>query len=368
MLPLMLFSLLLRCQLALAATTFSPVDLSILLPLPQSKLDHAQMLSPLSGDVLLPLQVYQSLPRIVLDLTQKHVYDHALKVVGVRIDPCFREDNGPCQKQIRLVWQPFVFEENEWTTLDAAFHTFYNVRDWDGLLRELALLHTPSPALVPHPQLAKEGYQGPFWQKLSALLLKHCNPVTLSQATIMAVNPLGNVWFFSGVRVKESGQLPRIEIPRIEPGAPVQGFITSLDSRNAEQFRAAMNPAPTGDDEFLSLLRDSRNADKKLGEAGIIEATRQALRLENPRLTNPGNTDCVSCHAARVVPEWSGRNFPAWNWSTLFSREIFAGARGASPEQTGLGTNVLRLFGYFGTKPVIARRVKFETEESLRQL
>lgn len=363
----MLLSFLVLCLSPLAlAQPFSPADVSILLPLPERKEDHARMLAPLSGDVLLPLRVFQAMPRIVLDLSPRQVYEEALRVVAVRIDPCFREkDEAPCQRQIRLVWQPLVFEENEWTTLDAAFHTFHEVRDWDALRKDLAPLHVASDSVGVHPVLQKEGYAGPFWEKLSALLRKYCNPVTLRRATIMAVNPLGNVWFFTGVDVRGSGELfSKMKIPRLRDDEPVQGFITSLDSRNATEFRAAMNPAPEGVPGYLAMLRDSKGSPAKLGEEKIVEATRLALRMENPALTNPGNTDCVSCHTAHLIPEWSLRNFPSWNWKSLFSAELFSESLPIT--DSGFGPNVLRSFGYFGTKPVISRRVRYETMESLK--
>jgi hypothetical protein len=354
----MLFLLL--TQLAVAA--FQPNDISILLPLPKRG-EEVKLWGPESGDVLLPGAVFTKLPDIVLDLDKGTVYKTALKVVAIRVDPCFREENTHCRRMIRLVWQPLVFEENRFTSLDAAIHTFYELNEgqWLSFLRELPA-GAPGAKLSIHPQLAKEGYAGATWQKLQAIL-KYCNPVTLVRATAMTVNPLGNIWFFSGVEVKSGATAP-IRIPRVNDFT--QGFFANVSDLDSPEFRVAMDPAPQDQPAFLRVLRDSVSA-RRMADSDLQDATRESLRLENPELTHPGNVDCASCHSARLASSWAARSFPGWDWLNLFEREIFFDSgKAILPEPKTTPANVLRMYGYFEDEPVIARRVEFETIQSLK--
>jgi hypothetical protein len=321
------------------------------------------MWGPESGDILLPGAVFTKLPDIVLDLDRGTVYKKALKVVAVRIDPCFREENVECRRMIRFVWQPLVFEENRFTSLDAGIHTFYELNEaqWQNFLKELP---AGAPGSKPgiHPLLAKEGYQGATWQKLQ-VILKYCNPVTLVRATAMTVNPLGNIWFFTGLEVK-AGVTQAIKIPRINDFT--QGFFANVSDLDSPEFRVAMDPAPQDQASFLRVLRDSLSA-HQLPDAELQEATREGLRLENPKATHPSMVDCASCHSARLTTAWAARSFPDWDWLNLFEKELFVdNGKAVMPAPKTTPANVLRMFGYFNDEPVISRRVEFETIESLK--
>ena len=367
----MFLSILLLFAYPAPSLALGPNDISRLLPLPQNEREKELMLSPSSQGnrgPLLPLAVFQTLPQIVSDLDQETVYRIALRVVGIRFDPCFQEKVEPCRRQIRLVWQPVV-NEGGFTTLDASIHTFYEFApdEWAAILAELKQLPTEGGHGVQvSPQISRESLTGATWAKLSRLVLKHAGEERLLRATSMSVNPLGNVWFFAGVDIEGTNRKP-MKVARVEGTA--QAFATQLGTVGQTEFRAAMNPAPAVDQEFLTLLRDSRRARETLTAAQLVEATRSALVLENPRLTNPGNVDCVSCHVAHVVPTWSMRNLQL-DWEKAFANEMFrAGPEGSPPMSSG-DANVLRAFGYFRDKPVISRRVDNETNlilESFRK-
>lgn len=349
---------------AAVANAFQPNDISILLPLPKRG-EEVKMWGPESGDILLPGRVFTKLPDIVLDLDKGSLFKTSLKVVAVRIDSCFREENTHCRRMIRFVWQPLVFEENRFTTLDAAIHTFYELNEgqWLSLLKELPQ-GAPGTKLGVHPILAKEGYKGATWEKLQ-VVLKYCNPVTLTRATAMTVNPLGNIWFFTALEVNGAATKP-MAIPRVND--LTQGFFANVSDLDSPEFRVAMDPAPQDQPDFLRVLRDTVSA-RRMPEENLVAATREALRLENPELTHPGNVDCASCHSARLVSAWSARSFPQWDWLNLFEREIFSDSGKAfMPEPKTTPVNVLRMFGYFEDEPVIARRVEFETIQSLQKM
>lgn len=359
-----------------ARAQFDLNDISLLLPLPRNG-EESLMWSPRTQGgqgPLLPGSVFSVLPRITMDLDQQSLYEKYLKVVSIRLDPCFHEGAAPapCQRQIRLVWQPLVFEGGAWTTLDAAMHTFYVLNDseWQQLLAALAPANGRSPTaglpLQMHPILAREGFRGPFWQRLAPILLKSIGERRLVRATAMVVNPLGTVWFFTGVNVA-SGKTAAIPIPRI--GDATQGFFANSERDDVTEFRAAMSPAPEEEPLFKALLKNSRAARVNLSPAELQAAARSALQMENPRLHNPGTMDCASCHAAHTVSAWAAKNFPQWNWSQLFGPDFYRGLGNPANTTVGPGrVKVLRAFGYFDRDPIVAPRTVNETSEALRMI
>lgn len=352
-------------------------DLSLLMPLPM-KGEESQMWSPRTAGgqgVLLPTRVFSALPQITSDLDQQTLYASALKVVSIRLDPCFREGPTPmpCQRQIRLVWQPLVFEEGSWLTLDAALHTFYVLTDpeWRELTAALRPTGPVSPTaglpLQIHPILRREGYRGNFWRTVSPILLKFVGEARLSRATAMTVNPLGTVWFFTGLNVGQGGQLGPIAIARI--GEKTQGFATNVERDDSKEFRAAMSPSPAEEPTVKKLLNNSRTARANMTEAELQEALRAALRLQNPRFHNPGTADCVSCHVAPTISQWAMNNFPQWNWGQLFPNELYRGIGNATNTTVRPGrAKVLRAFGYFERDPIISNRTINETSEAVRMM
>jgi hypothetical protein len=352
-------------KLLLALTAFaalSPNDVSILLPLPLKE-ELSLLWSPAKAGErgeLLPRPVFNALPNIILDGNMNHLYNQFLKVVAIRVDPCFQEGDGPCQKNIRLVWQPLEEFRGGWTTQDAAIHTFYTLTDgeWRSFARELEAV-TPansSPKLQINPTLLAQGYEGGYWRALTGLILKYAGSQNLTKATAMTVNPTGVLWFFSGFDIAGGRAVP-ITIPRI--AEKTQGFAVSARLTGNGEFRTAMDPAPPEDPEFIRLLKDSKGAKAELSEREKIEAVRSALVLENPRLSNPGTKDCASCHAAALVPSWAMNNLPTLNWEEAFAKELFNGKK---PEAGHTNGKILRAFGYFNQEPVIARRVRYETQ------
>lgn len=356
----------------MASSSWELSDFSILMPLPAK--ESANQLWPASaegrGGALLPRKVYDQLPWLTTDHDRNWIYEN-LRVVGMRIDPCFREGSGPCQKQIRLVWQPLEKTDGEWAALDVAVHTFYSLgdADWVRVLSGLLELKAryPMEANLPlgvHPILKAQGMGGSYAKELSALLLSLCGTANLNRATAMTVGVEGSVWVFTGFDI-EGGVMKRISIPRTDNQA--QGFFVRLPA--GEEFEASLNPVPQGENAFLSLLADSVNAEKAMGEKTVAEAVRSSLRMLNPRFSNPGTVDCASCHAARAVPAWAEAHFPAWNWKTIFGELVFEGPGNLKDTTPGTRrTNVLRAFGYFGRDPVVSARTVFETSLTLEQM
>jgi hypothetical protein len=334
-------------------------DLSILLPLPKAG-EESKMLAP--GPALLPVGLYNALPNMLIKPDPETVYKSMLKVVAIRFDHCFREGGSPCQKQVRLVWQPIKFQGEKATTLDGAIHSFHSFDDasFAALVEDLKGLRLENgPAtLGVHPTLAREGY-GPHWEKLKALITKHCNEKNLVRATMMTSNPRGVIWTFSGLDIV-NGQLNRMEIPRI--GTFIQSFFAALQNPEGE-FRAGMDPMPAGEEAYLNLLKNSEEAKTMMTDRSLIAATKSALKAENPRLSNPGTIDCASCHSAHVIPVWTLKNF-TFDWDNTFAAELFGRL---NPDKQQEPANVLRAFGYFKDRPVISRRMENEAAETAAQ-
>ncbi|MBX2988017.1 MAG: hypothetical protein KF802_08970 [Bdellovibrionaceae bacterium] len=347
-------------------------DLSILMPLPangeEQLMLHAR--SPGQGGVLMPPPVYEALPGIVVGGDKQAIYERFLKVVAVRIDPCFAEGTAPrnCLRQIRLVWQPLKAAPNGWSTHDAAIHTFHvlDENQWSSLLTSLRELKTKGflatglPLQV-HPVLRAQGYRGPYWKELSRLLLSFCGPQNLWRATAMTVNPMGNVWVFTGFNVNQ-GQLQRIQIARLQ--RPAQSVFVNI--RDVSEFIMDISPAPENEIPLLTLVRDSKTAQKVKPEAEIAEAVRRAVIFENPRLHNPGTLDCASCHIARNVGLWAQERYPRWSWNQLFGKELYRGpGQLSNTTRQNRRVDALRAFGYFEKDPIISQRVINESSASL---
>lgn len=363
--PMLSFLIPLFSTFAMAAWDMN--DVALLLPLPRPG-EEAQMLSPKTEGVqgpLLPAEIYQTLPWIVIGEDRLGMYENSLRVVAIRIDPCFQEGSGPqpCQRQIRFVWQPFKMKNGVLNTLDGAIHTFhtFNENEWRvfiGKMRSLKARFVSGlgAPLQIHPVLRAQGYNGPYWQELRRILLSHCGPQSLSRATAMVVNPMGTTWVFTGFDIK-NGAAQRIPIARL--GRPAQAVFVNLEDK--KNFRLAMNPYPENEVPLLNFFNDSK---APRSESETLEVVRRAVLFENPRVFNPGNLDCASCHSSRAIPHWAAEKFPQWS-GNLFAKERFVGPgnlRNLTPNP--VRTNVIRAFGYFDRDPIISQRTVNEAAVS----
>lgn len=364
-----LIALVLGCASSAWAQTWDLNELSVLMPLPRA-LEAGAMWSPRTSGgrgELLPPAIYGVLPQIVMGQDPTRVFE-ALRVVALRFDPCFQEGAvpGPCQRQVRLVWQPLVARgarlESGVGTIDASVHSFHVLSEpeWRGLTQGLRALKVrfplgPGLPLQVHPWLAREGYGGAFWSEFQKTVLPFIGGDNIGRVTAMTVNPRGNVWVFLGFD-RAGGSWHRQAIPRANHTA--QGFFSGLVG--APEFRADMNPRPDGETTLLEFFLDSAKMRAEQPEERLVEAVRRAHFLENPRLSNAGTVDCASCHAARAIPAWAEKNYPAWA-GRHFPERFVSPLNAANLTVQPLRTNVLRAFGYFGVDPVIAQRTINET-------
>ncbi len=350
---------------------FGMNDVSILFPLPAA--DKFQQLwgteFQTQNGVLLPENYFLKLPVMVLK-PNAEIKDN-IKVIGLRIDPCFNEQVGPvkCEKQIRLIWQPLSVVQNTVTTLDASIHTFYSLTDseFSGLIDELKKINSNYPDrltaqtyLQLNPILKSETLSGNYFKALTSLIQKYTGENKLTRMTFMIIAGGENVWIFGGFNILNQTAIP-IQIPRIN--ARIQEFRNSAGPMPF-WFQGGIYPEPKQKSNLNILVKDSRQLSPE-NEAEIIEATRSAFQFENPKLHNPGTVDCVSCHAAQVAKSWSMKQYPWLDLSNQLLADIYQNTnndiRNASPMQ--IHTDILRSFGYFMNRPFVAQRTINETSE-----
>jgi hypothetical protein len=341
-------------------------DYSILLPLPAES-EVFLLLKP--GDVgalgpLIPLEAFDRLPQLVPETQNRQTYLSTLRVVGIRLDPCFVEGSPvqACRRQVRLVWQPVLKMGSSMTTRDAAVHTFYEFDDlsWRALLQTWSSLSSGKPAdrLQVHPVIQAETLRGFFWQKLKGLLLKNCGANNLVRITAMSIRGNERIWTFAGFDIHQKDIRP-ILIARVN----TESQLVALDIGRPKDFFGAVKPQPREDLEFFSFLRDSALAKNTLTEPTMKTLIAKAFDYENPKVHSTATLDCVSCHMAENAHRWGQRNFPAWNWAADFKGRYPNPWWNPSTEKAPFQPSLFRAFGYFQREPVISQRAFNETIE-----
>jgi hypothetical protein len=336
-------------------------DVSILLPIPAGELD-AGILRPETtgkGGPLFPEKYRALLPRLSPDLDPAAVAQD-LKVVAVRIDPCFAFG---CRKQVRMAWQPVIPGGVPMVAWDAAVHTFYDLSpaQFEALLEELQAARQGVGAkleglpLSVHPVIAEEGLEGPYWTRLRKILLKHAGAGNLTRFTFMTTEAFETMWDFGGFDIV-AGKARRMVIPRV--GMRLQSFVDK--SGSGPGFWGGAKPAsPAGDSLDILVTKSSALS---AADAPKLKAAAAAIhRIENPRIHSPESMDCVSCHVAQPARAWAVAAFPQLGLGAgpgLFTSAEFD-LSNTSPLQGQ--SNVLRAFGYLGTQPAISRRVIHES-------
>jgi hypothetical protein len=362
-------------SLTVKAEPLSQNDVSILMPLPVDISSNHLWNASVQGSFgeLLPRKYFDKLPELDFDSADETF--KKLRVVAVRIDPCFPDTLNPsvCNFQIRLVWQPVaITEAGSITTIDAALHTFYDLNElaFKKLIKQLEQLKSDAGETIKnetlsiHPLLKSSGLSGSYAKELFSILLSELGSSRLSRITFMQLSGSGNVWNFGGFDIVGNGMKPML-IPRVN--TKIQAFNNNPHTPTYFQNGGAV-PSPRGKDTFNLLIQNSRNI-TNADEPEIIESTMSAARVENPKLHNPHTIDCVSCHTAQPARIWAQRQYP-WLMLDLraqqfeFSSTFNLKNSSPNPERT----TVLRAFGYDGDQPAISQRTINETAAVLEYL
>jgi hypothetical protein len=229
-----------------------------------------------------------------------------LRLVGVRLDPCFgsRGDvpDAQCKNQVRLVFQGIHSVNATSAGEDGAIHMLYELPRAEllTLTREIIGLtdreggYTAGPLGV-HPILQRQGVWGPFAQGLKALLRRYVGEDRAVRMTFFArVEALQSAWRFGGFDHKPSGW-ERIQIPTT---VTTEQELLGGFPNAGELAGTTTTPGASGDD--VRLLINSATANLA-DDAARRAAFAAALRIENPGKHTPDTVDCLSCHVAMAA-------------------------------------------------------------------
>lgn len=334
-------------------------DVSILLPLPTTGDLPWTAATPGRGGALLPATVFAKVGRsLVREVTEDAEYA-ALRVVGVRFDPCFQTSlTAACQPQLRLVFQTLGAVGAN----DGAVHALYNLSatqhaEVTARLRELVALAPQNRAYAPlgvSPALRAQGMDGAYGTALGELIAAYAGPATLARMTFMTRNQARQgQWEFGGVHVKATAAT----------GFPAAGPITMVGS--TETLQVVSNGGFGG--FRFNVTPSLADAAGEVGLDGSVIPTLSASAKQtlaawtaaqnSPVLTVPDTTDCTSCHVAGHVTGALERAAP-----TLVSVDRGPRVIGAAD---GMGDN-LRAFGYFAEAAQVSIRTANETAAVLR--
>ena len=343
-------------------------DVSYLLPLPSSMQQDTllRMTTQTSSGPLLNPDFASQIPPLTLPM-RDHELVASLRVVAIRIDPCFPLPTPQnCQRQIRLVWQPLGLDRRQVvTTADAALHSFFRLsnEEFISLLTDIATwkrryqFSTRGQPLTLHPA----------WQRPGALLdfqriiLRYVGPRNFTRVTAMFLRGAGNMWAFVSYELR-NGKLTPQPIARLN-GKTSQTFVNLAMPTQSFQGQG-MVPKPDTDDTFDQLLHLPAQA--TVGTEEIIrQSFRSIYRTENPKIFNPENMDCVSCHITQPVKHFYFSKRPDLKLDQMWGQSQYLNSRynlkNLSPDRHD--TQIIRAFGYFGNKPVISQRVINESAD-----
>ena len=345
---------------SLAPLAAAPHDVAIVYPLPA----RGSTDGLLQGSRIVPARALSALGTLVSGEPDDEMRA-ALRVVAVRLEPCFVAPppaSSACTRQVRFVLQPVVADPSgaePTTTLDAAVHAIYTLSDdaFETLAREIVAARGDAPmpdVLGVHPVLAREGLAGPFARALEHALTRAVDGGRLSRVTFLGLRGRGNEWQLGGVEIADDGAIAPLAIPG--SGAKLQSLVLQ---RGGESFSKFLSPAATERD--VALLYDS-DAARAATPAELTAALAAANRVENPALRSSEDTDCVTCHTVASSRVWAETKLGA-----RVDTDRFA-APAAAPHEAVAEQGVLRALGYFDATPVVSPRALHDTLRAMQSM
>jgi hypothetical protein len=318
---------------------------------------------------LLPRTVFETdLGTTNLDFESSGSGYDALRVVGVRLDPCSARSSGKssCDKaEVRLVMQALVRDPaGRAVYADGGVHLIYDLPPsdlFDMLLEVLTAKNENgnlgSAALGPHPILTAQGLTGPFAERLRTIVLRHVGATRLVKATVFNHGNMDeDAWTFAAVEkvggafVKASIGAHRSETSQTVVGSSATGEITNTRASaypelgmDAVEALVSAQPAP-GSREALAL-------------STAFEA---AVRVENPTAHTTETTTCANCHLAEGARR-IGEGLYAFQSTNLY-RSPRTGLPVPAPRDERTSVTNLHAFGYLGRQVSVSQRTANESE------
>jgi hypothetical protein len=353
------------------STVWAPNDISILYPLD---------LAPSTKDKI-PTPLLERVSPLAMGFGAPTDLPKYLKMVGVRIDPCFeftsieaRGNTPDCRPQVRMVWQiVHTNDQKKLTTVDAAVHTFYELsQDEFGKLKQdlLALklsnekmnISTEGVPLGLHPAFNSKVSRKVFAKKLSSLWSKFCTHENLKRITFMKLlTP--NIWWNFGGLDQVQGDWGMIQIPRYEKSDVTTQDFFNDDFQHAYGMKGTIKPSllmfgAIPDELEIFTKGYGIFPETDVGKELVKKAQLTIHRINNTRIHNASSIDCVHCHIADAVQLWMDKE------------KKFNDITQEAPVERlqNLPHNKsLRQFGYFNEDPSIGTRMIMETNAVIEE-
>lgn len=329
-------------------------------------------------------------------------------VVAFRIDHCFRRHvDQSCRPQVRVVAQ--AVSGNEKKATDFSMHFFYEPSESTlELVTEMVRIRkdyasnknaTLGKPLGIHPILkAKGGMTSKFAQALKKeFLFKFLSPRNLKEIAVSFIEPERlQPWVFFRAKMSDLSEPLDNSIFTFDPqnspnrcGVKAGRLICKKDLKTGKivdsdekrerleesNFRLGMTRSgkPYLDD-FLTLIQKAEDPRQYKVVANQLAYWDGVFnRLDNPRLSGPGDTNCASCH--RVTPDRVRlRGILNFNMKTGKNayrpekRRYCTHGNGIDHFKTGMRTFTVRMLGYMHEEPIIGQRVVNETIEVCNSL
>ncbi len=229
-----------------------------------------------------------------------------LRVVALRVDPCFRRDDGGCEAQLRLVAQPLATSlEAPYWLADRTVHLFYALDDeaFAATLEHVRALKriagdvTTGAPLDVHPVLIAQGLGGPYATQLTALIDEIAVLQRLSRVATMGLVKQESMWQLTSFDVDADARLAARSIAGL--AAPGRSLQIGGGGSSPELRLGSGNVAPVLDPDPMARLRSGWIVEHS--ERSVIEAdVREMHRIEDPHRADARSVDCATCH-------WSSR-------------------------------------------------------------
>lgn len=285
------------------------------------------------------------------------------KLVGFRINPLSVSpaDSSKRKLTLKLIFQPIAYEENnrpevEDMTLHVSFD--YKPEEITRIAKKLLVLKNASPVnttgigLGIHPAFEQEGIDGNFAKLVRQFLFEELQlGKFFGMATMFLTGP-GEPWAFA-IGVKTQVGWAFVKLPHIE-GNISQSFtfskpIVSDKDHNFEPLPIVAN--------LSKLFPRNRASDQDIE---LIQ------KIDNPKITNVINGDCVSCHVT-TQSLFVYKDDREGRFKFFDSPHRFPPPKNLTPyirhQQHQKGEWNLRNFGFFGVHPSVSMRTVNESLE-----
>lgn len=358
----------------MAFARFELNDVSYLFDLPQAS-ESNYLLRP--NDVgmngtLFPKKISAPISDLVISYDAPEDNYEALRVVGMRVDPCFKyqiELVEVCHPQIRLIWQPIRILDNKVSTFDAAVHTFYDLQESEfklliSKLQKLKNKFKVSTRNIPlsvHPALLNKKTRNDFSRELKKIILETAGETKLRRFTFMKFLTVNIWWSFGGMDRDVNGNWKPLSIPFVHSAENKQDFFND-DFHESVGMRGTIIPSIDHRHDNLSEITQGFSLQTNTeGIKKIKNALTIINRIENPNIHHPATIDCVHCHIAGPTKTWLEKKFTdvikEIKTSDSYTQEFLFQNNLSNPTHDKNFNKSLRAFGYMDDSPSINQRV-----------